>query len=325
MKKLRIIYLGHIDNSPHRDSDEDIKYGLEKLGHEVIAFDDRKFKPEDILKVKKPDLFIFHKGGVPSGGMAFNMGMMRLVDLLDKLKCKKVFWYPDKVWGDRERWMELVVPFVDYGFMQDGTWARRHNYDNIITLRQGAPEFDTKKGKFREDLACNVAFAGTIYGPRIDFVLMLNKIYGEKFKVFTPDISNQYKPILKSKGVNIKDAVWQRDLADLCASAKVIVSPRYPQDDFYWSARIYMTLVYGGLLIHPKLYGLEEEDGLINYKHYVGYKSGEELLEQIDFFLENRDVAKRIAEQGREYVLKNLTYSERLKKMLEIIYEKDIS
>ena len=127
MDKLKIIYLGHLDNNKVRDSDEDIRDALLELGHEVIGFDDRTFTIKDILEVKKPDMFLFHKGGVMGDAENFNITLQRLAVILQNLKemhkgkCKTAFWYPDKVWGNRDDWMRTFIPMVDAGFLVDST------------------------------------------------------------------------------------------------------------------------------------------------------------------------------------------------------------
>lgn len=311
---MKILYLAHLKNNKVRDSEEDVKYALEKLGHEVVPIDDRNFKKEDVLNVKNPDMFLFHKGGVSQGGMYFYQTMMRLAEILMGLpqKTKKVFWYFDRVWGKREKWMETIIPLVDYGFMTDETWLRRHNYQKLYPLRQGAPEYKPNQGKKKDEFP--IAFVGTVYGPRMNFVYKMNQIYGKDFRVYG-STSLDFERTCKKEKIDLREPVWDDKFADVCKSSKVMVAPRFPSDAFYWSARIYSTLIYGGFMIHPKLHGMDLIDG----EHYVGYKTGQELLDKIDYYLAHPKERKKIAKKGREYVLKNLKYSDRLKKMFEII------
>ena len=308
MKKLKIIYLGNFSNTGSDRTEEHIKYAFEQLGHEVITIDEKEFFQEEntegvltspdmkILNIKNPDLFLFHKAGVGSV-----ITQDYFIKLLNYITCKKVCWYFDKVFPDREEYIEAVADYSDYVFMTDDTFVRRHNYKNLHCLRQGIGNEDTSLGKFKKEYECDVAFTGNVYGVRGEFVRLLDNKYGDKFKLF--------------------NNVFNRDLYDLCASAKILVALNFPEDEFYWSSRIYMTLGSGGFIVHPDLYGLKEE--LIEGRHFAGYKDIREMLGTIDYFLKHEDKRKRIQEEGYRHCIKNLTYQHRIEQMLKKIYEKD--
>jgi hypothetical protein len=291
MKKLKIIYFANFNNSGSNFIEEDIKSALEKLGHEVIPVHERDYKK---LQNIKADLFLFHKGGVGK-----YISLENFILLLNHITCKKVMWYfdPIKLFPEREIEIETISQYIDYGFLVDDTWRRRHKFDNLYSLKEGIGTI--YEGKFRKELECDIAFAGNIYGKREEFVATLKQIYGNKFKVFN-DVFNQ-------------------DMADLCASAKIIVAPDFPTNEFYWSSRIYLTLGLGGFLVHPDCYGLKPE--LIEGTHFAGYKGMKELILTIDYFLENEELRKKIQKEGQNKVLESCTFQDRLETMLEIIYE----
>lgn len=295
---MKVIYLGN-HNNPENVSDtteKHITYAFEKLGHEVICLDENEANITDILKIEKPDLFFFHKGGLHK-----NIPLDLMGKLLCHLTCKKAFWYFDKVFYERrqsEPYIEEMLKYVDAGFLTDGTWIRRHKYKNLHWLNQGIGAEDKVIGKFRKEYECDVAFLGSPYGEeRMEFVALLQQKYGNKFKVF--------------------QNVFNKDLYDLSVSAKVIVAPPYPSEEFYWSSRFYMTLGSGGFLVHPDLYGLKEE--FESDKHFVGYKNMKEMLMIIDFFLGGNEERRQIQKAGQEQCLKVATYEHRIKEMLKII------
>ncbi len=298
---MKIIYLGNFDN-PYSDVDEKhITYSLEKLGHEVIPINERYFYQERNRIVEEvaegAEVFLFHKGGIK-----FNVALEDFIELLNHITCKKVMWFWDKVAikeiaQNREKWVQSVIPFIEYAFLTDETWARRHNYKNVYILRQGIGDKNAHLGKYRKEYDVPIAFLGSVYGERIEWVFRLKAIFKEKFKVY--------------------NNIFGENLCDFCASAKIIVAPKYPQDDFYWSARIYKILGSGGFLIHPKLYGLKEE--FEEGKHYVGYKTFEELVEKIEYYLKHDEEREKIRLAGHKHCIQNYTYTQRVKKMLEII------
>jgi len=275
---------------------EDIEKALRKLGYKVDGI--KEFDEKEIIeKAKDVDMLFFTRGMVDTSSPSnFQLTLSRLQKLLSnpELKCKKVFWLPDNIIWLVEGWIETVAIWADYGFLNDDTWRRRHGYDNLFPLHLGASS--TKQGKYRKEYESDVAFIGNIYGPRVSLVEGLKKMYGDRFKIYPP------------KGIS------DENFADICASSKVMIAPRFPADEFYWTNDIYNVLGAGGLMIHPRLYGLDLEDG----KHYVGYSSWDEFLDIINHFInpENEKEREEIAKAGRKEVIKNCTLESRLKELI---------
>lgn len=306
---MKIIYLGNFDKPLTDNTEKHIKYALEQLGHEVIPIDEKGFlevsddgygrkADAEILSVKNPDLFLFHKGGI--GNRTSPETLALLIKLLSHLTCTKVCWYFDKVFPDREEYIELVSAYCEYVFLTDDTFIRRHKFKNLHCLRQGIGNEDMSLGKYRKEYDYNVVFTGNAYESRNQLVRLLGMRYGKKFKAFN-------------------DA-FNRDLYDLCASAKIFVAPFYPSDEFYWSSRIYMTLGSGGFLVHPDLYGLRDE--FTEGTHFAGYKDEREMIKTIDYYLKHEEQRKDIQEAGYEYCIEMFTYKDRVQQMLDKINEK---
>ena len=291
---MKIIYFANFDNTNSDNTEQHIKYALEQLGHSVVLVNENKFTDGEILNIKDPDIFLFHKAGVGR-----TIDTEHFVKLLTYITCAKVCWYFDAIDPIRENYIEDIAGYIDLCFLTDDTWRRRHKYDQFHFLPQGIGNEDTTLGTFRKEYECDVCFAGGLYSEeRVEFAQILKQIYGDKFKI----VNN----------------VFNRDLYDLCASAKIMVAPPYPMNDFYWSSRFYMTLGSGGFLVHPDLYGLRDE--FTEGKHFAGYGKGE-LVDTIDYYLKHEEERKVIQAQGRKRCLKIATYKDRIKTMLEI-YEK---
>jgi hypothetical protein len=154
------------------------------------------------------------------------------------------------------------------------------------------------EGKPRKEYQCDIAFYGEVHGFREPFIKMLKNNFGSKFKIF----SN----------------VFGQDLADLIASVKMIFVPIQPNNEFYWDNRIYQVLAQGGLIIYPRLFGLEEE-GFISGKHYIGYKMAHELKQIISDAIKNDNT--RIKEEGNQFV-ERFSYDNRIKELLCKINQK---
>lgn len=290
---MKILYLGNFH--PFATSTEKlILKSLKELGHEVITIDEGDVNPERIFKEAKDynvDLFLFHKG------TRWGMSLEQMMELLYRLTCKTAFWYFDPITGipEREMFMYALLPYVDMAFLTNGTWIRQHDYKNTRWLLQGC---DVRpKGKFRKEYECDIAFTGSVYGNRDIFIEGLKKKYGERFKVF--------------------QNVYGDDFYDLCQSTKILISPKFPATDYFWSNRIYMTLGAGGFLIHPYCLGLKDE--FTAGVHYEDYKTQEELYTKIDYYLEHEEERKKIADAGYDKCTKDYSYTERVKKLLNEI------
>ena len=277
-KMSKIIYF-----NLHEQIDKDIIKALKQLKHEVILVDSLDFQ-------ETADLFLFRNTAIPTDNMPlFFDKSIKLQKTLASLKCKKAFWFTDKVMGLGNDLLEAIIPLVDYVFLNDDTWLRRHDYENVYPLHLGASEIP--EGKYVKKYDADIAFNGDIYQPMISWIDELKKTFGNKFKLF-----------------NVKG----KDFADLCASAKIIISSRFLSSDFYWDDKIYQTLACGGFMIHPRLHGLELKDA----KHYVSYNSFPELTDTIKWFLKYPVERDTIASKGRTEVLKKYTYKNRMKELL---------
>jgi len=296
-----ITYFAHVTNK-NRENDEDILQALKKLGHKVYAIDDRNFDHQKVVDTaNKSDLFLFHKGGINEDSLLEQeVTLMNLQNMLKDIKCKKAFWYVDKVYQGRERWISAIYSLVNAGFLVDETFLRRRKYPNLYSLKQGC-SIKPLKGKKNPIYECDIAYIGSVYSePRKMFVKEMSKRYGDKFRVYT-DVHGQ-------------------DFADLCVSAKMIISPDYPIDDFYWGDRIYRVCAAGGLMVHPNSYGLKDQGFKSGY-NFIGYTDWCDLTEIIDYFLSDKmkKVRKEIAKRGKELVVEKYNYVELCKKLLSKI------
>lgn len=293
---MKIIYFANFENKYSDTTERHITFSLKQLGHEVIEVNERDFDIEKIISLKG-DLFLFHKGGELA-----DIPLPEFIKLLNLLTIPKVCWYFDKAWDGREIWLETVIPFTDFTFMSDGSFLKRHNFKNAFYLNQGIGNEDMSLGTPKPQYECDIAFVGNVYKDRQQFCNLLLQRYGDKFKIF------KYS--------------FGRNLNDLCATAKIIVAPKYPSTEFYWSSRVYMITGSGGFMLHPRLEGLKEE--FKDKENIAFYHDMDSLFEKIDYYLAHEDERKEIQKAGHELCTTKYTYSDRVKKILEIINQKNV-
>ena len=88
---------------------------------------------------------------------------------------------------------------------------------------------------------------------------------------------------------------------------------------YYWSDRVYETIGRGGMLIMPKIKGLEEEFRDAETIAFFEYNNWDQLKSTIDFYLENDSKREAIRHDGQEWVKKNATYTNRLRDLINTI------
>lgn len=287
---MKILYLGNFGNVGSNYVEEDIKSALEELGHEVIPVHEKDVKT---VPNTKADMLLFHKAGVGK-----YISLAEWIEVLNHVVCKKVMWFfdPIQLFRQRETDIETIAEYIDYGFLVDDTWRRRHKFNNLYSLKEGIGT--VYQGKVRDEFKFDIVFVGSLYGKREEFAGRLKGRYGNRFHV----ASNCYG----------------QDLADLSVSTKIIVAPDFPTNEFYWSSRFYLTLGLGGFMVHPDCYGLRDE--FEEGKHFAGYKGMNELFMTIDYYLEHEEERKQIQMEGQVRCLEVATFQHRLQTMLDTIY-----
>ena len=277
---MKIIYFNNKEQI-----DEDIIQALRELNHKVIPVENLDFK-------EKADVFLFRNTIIPSSDLVeFFKKLNELKAFLRDLKCKKVLWFTDKIIGLGADFIEEIIPFTDKVFANDDTWVRRHDY-GILPLHLAAGK--RKEGKYQKKYDVDIAFNGKIHIPNVKWVNGLKTIYQNKFKLFN---------------------VQGQDFADLCVSAKILVFPWFPYDNFFWTEEIYEAINAGAFVIFPRTYGIDLEEK----EQYVGYNMMIELVDAINWFLEHENERKLVVKQGKRAVREKFVYRERLRELLEKI------
>jgi hypothetical protein len=291
---MKITYFANVNDTYRPTADQDILAALKRKA-EVKVFDIKKFEMKDLLDAaNKSDIFLFHGQVVAPDEITQMMMLERIAVILDAIKppCKKVLWFMEKVWINRGVTIDRLLPGIDFAFFTDETFVRRMNEPNTFALHPASPE-KAFKGKFNKDLSCDIAYVGNLYGSRMNEYEFLKDKFGDAVKFF--------------------DNKFGQDFADLCMSAKVIVVPNFPFDDFCWSDRIYTILANGGLPFHPRTYGLKEE-GFEDGKHYVDYQTEQDFVSGLAMLIDKGSdkFRKEIIRNGQK-LIKDITYDKRIK------------
>lgn len=190
---------------------------------------------------------------------------------------------------------------LDYFFSTDGgnddKWVAKGI--NHFWLPPGVVEYGCYYGAPQPGIP-PIIFAGSVgYHPEYPFrprmVEALEKHYGTGFKAY--------------------QGIREADLNNLYASTRIIVGDHiFAGVGYYWSDRVPETLGRGGFLIHPRTQGLRIP-GLAHYEP----QNSDDLIRQIDFWLEHSETRKMHQQMAHEWVKSHDTYTHRLAKILRIL------
>lgn len=114
----------------------------------------------------------------------------------------------------------------------------------------------------------------------------------------------------------------QKELAKIFLSSKVNIDMKNPNNKDL-NYRFLEILASGGFLLSPdnEITALHFEDG----KEYDSYLDEIDLVDKVDFYLKNANLAQLIASKGKRNVVSNHSFYDRLKTILKVIYGKDFS
>lgn len=305
---MKIVYIAK-HHSGGNDEEGAITYALEQLGHTVDRRHEKKvYGAPDI----KGDLLLFHKWS-DYGRLA-------------EMRMPKVFWYFDLINShdatlverdnNRKEWMKNVLPIVDLGFCTDGDFVKvqcRQIPGNAFTdffdaqklyvLRQGFDERQLgigRKQAYINDLLITAVRKGAGI-KRMQFIESVVKDYSNR-------LTHQ------SHGVH------GQNLADMIINHKIVIAPNYPISDNYWSNRVYLTMGYGGLILHPYSKALSES--FMSGKHLFFYRTYGEMKDLIYRLMHNEDIRTLVVKQGEQEIRDNHLYVHRCEQMLSIVKQR---
>jgi hypothetical protein len=296
---MKVLFVARHNQVNSNDDEGAIAHALLKLGHEVHAL------PEESA-ISAPtcghDLLLFLK--------------WRDAGAVRRIKCPRAFWYFDRVEFDdptlharseaRKAWMREMLPIVDVGFCTDGDFVANDVSGKLVWLPQGADERVVGRGNGEESI--DVLFTGIRKGGqgRASFVEEMERHYGPRFR-------------------HVERGIHGRDLANLIAQAKVVVAPDSPVSDRYWSNRVYLTLGFGGFLLHPYCDWLKA-----HYSHgsdlgqFIYYRSRKHLHELIRYFLPEEKLRREVGQRALDRTLAEHTYRHRVAELLRVCRERGL-
>jgi hypothetical protein len=316
---VRIAYWGNF--SVPWCTEVHVAEAFELAGHRVVRLQEGRVTSADVrLRLEageRWDVFVWTRtlGLALTGGS--NDDQLRTVDALRAAGVPTVGVHLDRWWGlAREDQVRTDAFFrLDLVCTADGgndeAWVSAGVAHAWMPPGVHLPE--CVPGRWRDDMAADVLFVGSWRGyhaehqHRVDMLRYLRARYADRFAMWP-----------RGDG-----AVRGRDLADLYASARVVVgdsclvgTPGFTGR--YCSDRVPETIGRGGLLVHPRVEGVTDGTLYSEWDHLLCWEAGdwEALGAAVDAALDSPADAAAVAEQGRRHVLSYHTYSVRVVQVL---------
>ena len=304
--------IGFIGNFLAKFSTEnDRAWAFNKLGHNVIAFQENKATSDQVKeRIDEMDFIVYsHTHGWEL------VGIEGIFALAREKHIPVVSVHLDRwAWLDRAKDVGSEATWrVDHLFMADCSPEATELYEgrgvqNYSYLKPGVDERGVYMAapdpvRFPHE----IVFVGSKnYHPEYPFrkelVEFLHKTYGEKFGHYGGD------------GLGV---LRGHDLNVLYATAKVVVGDScFGARPHYWSDRVTETMGRGGFLLHPKVAELPVEI-------QATYKNGDldNLKETIDRWLKWETDRKKLRQKAFEHVKKYETYTNRAQEIIDYVEE----
>lgn len=329
-RQLRIAYLG---NWRHAwTTENEYRDAFERHGHQVVTF--QEGEPQrlvdlcDDLRAREPYDFVLWTRTPPLAEINGDL-QWRLLLEANRVGVPVVGVHLDRWWGLEREWMIAKHPYfrVDLLCTADGAHADQWADAGIMHrwLPPGISERWCKPGSFRENLATDVLFVGSwkryhdAWDHRVEMVNRLSAMYQKRFAV-APKHGQQRVTML--------------DLNDYYWSAKVVVgdSCLVPTPDGkpitnYCSDRVPETLGRGGILLHPRVEGINSKMGDPFFPSCNTWELGDwrSMGKEIDRLIARDDGEREKARLlNIDDMLAGHTYTVRVGQLIDILREENI-
>ena len=309
---MKILYVARFGPRDNQD-EEAIAWAFKELGHEVFRIEEHQ---SGMALGLRADFLLFHKwSDVETMAKVSNIGHFNAT----KRGVPCFLWFFDLVDGKeeslvrrswfRKKWVAEVEPYCTAAFYTDGDWVAKNPVGRVHLL-QGADERVAGPG---EPLHPGM-------GPTAPILFLGMPNHGEKRLAHLAELEKRFGDRFHVMGGGSRTRKHGRELADICASTKIVIAPDGPCSDRYWSNRVYLITSLGGFLLHPYCAELTlqyEPDKELKF-----YRSRPELENLIDYYLSNDWERQRMALAGYEATVARHTYKHRCADLIREVQQR---
>ena len=312
-RPLRIAYIGNF--LPPHSTENHVAETLRRMGHELVAVQEDQRSAWDWFQpgpLAETDVVLWTRTGslTPPDDVALAM-----LERCAEAGVPTVGFHLDRWWGLAREGQVHESPFFQCSLVCTADGGHDEDWRGAgvehLWLPPAVAEFEIGWGRPDPRMASEVAFVGgwEHYHPEWPWRRRLVRLVSSRY-------GNQRFRCWPERG---QEAVRGERLRNLYASATVVVgdSCLAGNAERYWSDRIPETLGRAGLLIHPRVVGLEDHYRDHEHLLLVEPENIEQMFETIDMAL-----AMPLAEQyeirraGMLHVAQHHTYRNRMQQLL---------
>lgn len=335
---MKILFTGY-HNPNFITITEYIERAIVSLGHTLISFDDRKFIFQGRLRdrfdfLQDFDLSNLNKRLVKTACesipdlLLVTGGHRIFTETIKKIKAKAI---KTALWTiDAPRNFQPIIksaPYYDYVFCGGNEAVELLNKAGIKKTRWLPFACDSQLHKLvevthkeKQKYGSDIVFVGSYYSNRAD---ILSRLTDFNLAIWGPGWDKLPSNHPLRKHINCRQIEPDDWLKIYCAS-KIAVIVHYQDGKvpcYQASPKVYEALACKtfALVDNQKDVRTLFEDG----KHLVIFNDPDDLREKIKYYLNHPEEREKIAEEGYKEVIKKHTYVHRIKKMLDIIGERE--
>ncbi len=243
----------------------------------------------------------------------------------NKTNSPVVMWFPDGIGHSNKAF--FMISKYDYIFFQDPYAVNRlrdqYNKQNVFYLPECCnPKYHKKTNLTLDDISkysCDISTYGNPHNYRSFFFReLMNNNYKIKIWGHQPSI---WQNDTLTKSIYMGEYLINENKAKSVLAAKINLNTLVPAGIIGLNARAFEIAGIGGFqLIHWRE-GLKElfEDG----KELVSFNNFSELLEKIEYYLPKDKLRKQIAIAGQKRAYKDHTYTNRLLKIFNKVFNSE--
>lgn len=246
-----------------------------------------------------------HLGGSVKPGRSVDARMLRRIK--NKLGCGISVFYGDRPYSAYH--LRLAKICADFVYISNKTHVKQNIEKGVFNC--ASLPCPTEPSIFRyypSKQIYDVVFPG--WNNDVSRRRILNMVY-EKFNLYVAG------PNWESTHFRSLSPAFGADFAKLCGQTKIMLSligDKWRHLEGYFSNRLPNVLGSRCFLIQTYSSGIE--DLFMNHKHLVWYKSDQELLALIDYYLKHPKEREEIAKNGQREILAGYTFDHHVRKMI---------
>lgn len=320
---MKIAYIGNFE--PEYSTENDVRKAFEALGHEVMTLQENHYAGIALERaVGDVDLILI------TGTWDNLTSMEKVVETMKDcalLGIPTATLHLDTFWGKsrggRKWWLHPMF-HTAYIFTADGDYQKEWKLfgKNHIWLPPAVRHDAVKKGTYREEYACDIAFVGSNGQGYHEDVWG----YRKQLVDFLRDLAKRNNLKWRNPGGDDPKISRSDDMNDFYASAKVTIGDSLclkMEESHYWSDRVPEALGRGGFLIMPKIDVIYDDPEYYGNIPMYKWHNWASLEKEVKYWLENEKERNEIVNYNLDVVRRFHTYKHRAQEMLDTIFNEN--